>query len=183
MKAKKFDSDFDTGKDITGSLDLSNAKRSNQEQKRVNVDFPKWMVELLDREAGRLGVTRCQLLRLFHQTPQPFAETPPLADKAHANTVFMEFPYLIAKIARQQCQQGSHLWLGTTPVLAAEGKQGKHLNTLLTAGSQHTTHSFHSGTVPGRPRQPAGLRPSVITVHDDRDMAGHNLPRVVGWPG
>lgn len=65
MKAKKFDSDFDAGKDITGSLDLSNAKRPNQEQKRVNVDFPKWMVELLDREAGRLGVTRQSIIKVW----------------------------------------------------------------------------------------------------------------------
>jgi hypothetical protein len=65
MKAKKFDSDFDAGKDITGSLDLSSAKRPNQEQKRVNVDFPKWMVELLDREAGRLGVTRQSIIKVW----------------------------------------------------------------------------------------------------------------------
>ena len=65
MKTKKFDSDFDAGKDITGALDLSNAKRPNQEQKRVNVDFPKWMVELLDREAGRLGVTRQSIIKVW----------------------------------------------------------------------------------------------------------------------
>jgi hypothetical protein len=65
MKAKKFDSDFDAGRDITGSLDLANAKRPNQEQKRVNVDFPKWMVELLDREAGRLGVTRQSIIKVW----------------------------------------------------------------------------------------------------------------------
>ena len=65
MKAKKFDSDFDAGKDITGSLDLSKAKRRNQEQKRVNVDFPRWMVELLDREAGRLGVTRQSIIKVW----------------------------------------------------------------------------------------------------------------------
>jgi hypothetical protein len=65
MKAKKFDSDFAAGKDITGALDLTNAKRPNQEQKRVNVDFPKWMVELLDREAGRLGVTRQSIIKVW----------------------------------------------------------------------------------------------------------------------
>jgi len=65
MKAKNFDSDFDAGKDITGALDLSKAKRPNQEQKRVNVDFPKWMVELLDREAGRLGVTRQSIIKVW----------------------------------------------------------------------------------------------------------------------
>jgi hypothetical protein len=65
MKAKKFDSDFDTGKDITGALDLANAKRPKQEQKRVNVDFPAWMIELLDREAGRLGVTRQSIIKVW----------------------------------------------------------------------------------------------------------------------
>ena len=65
MKAKKFDSDFDAGKDITGSLDLAKARRPKQEQKRVNVDFPTWMIELLDREAGRLGVTRQSIIKVW----------------------------------------------------------------------------------------------------------------------
>jgi len=58
MKAKKFDSDFDSGKDVTELLDLSKARRPLRDQKRVNVDFPAWMIESLDREASRLGVTR-----------------------------------------------------------------------------------------------------------------------------
>ena len=58
MKAKKFDSDFDAGKDVTSSLDVSKARRPLQEQKRVNVDFPTWMIASLDREANQLGVTR-----------------------------------------------------------------------------------------------------------------------------
>ena len=65
MKAKKFDSDFDQGKDITGSLDLTMATRPKQEQKRVNVDFPTWMIELLDREARRLGVTRQSIIKVW----------------------------------------------------------------------------------------------------------------------
>jgi hypothetical protein len=65
MKAKKFDSDFDQGKDITGSLDLSKARRPKQQQKRVNVDFPIWMIEMLDREAGRLGVTRQSIIKVW----------------------------------------------------------------------------------------------------------------------
>ena len=55
MKASKFDRDFDSGKDVTGSLDLARARRINQKPHRVNVDFPIWMVEALDREARRLG--------------------------------------------------------------------------------------------------------------------------------
>ena len=65
MKAKKFDSDFDKGKDISGALDLSKARRPKQEQKRVNVDFPTWMIEMLDKEAGRLGVTRQSIIKVW----------------------------------------------------------------------------------------------------------------------
>ena len=65
MKAKKFDSDFEADKDITGSLDLSKARRPLQEQKRVNVDFPTWMIESLDQEAGRLGVTRQSIIKVW----------------------------------------------------------------------------------------------------------------------
>lgn len=65
MKAKKFDSDFDHGKDITAYVDLSKAKRPKQQQKRVNVDFPTWMIEMLDKEAGRLGVTRQSIIKVW----------------------------------------------------------------------------------------------------------------------
>lgn len=75
MKAKKFDRKFDAGEDITGTLDLAKARRSSREQRRVNVDFPTWMIESLDREADRLGVTRQSIIkmwlaeRLKHSTP------------------------------------------------------------------------------------------------------------------
>ena len=65
MKAKKFDRDFDQGKDITGALDLSKARRPKQEQRRVNVDFPTWMIEELDKEASRLGVTRQSIIKVW----------------------------------------------------------------------------------------------------------------------
>ena len=65
MKAKKLDSDFDQGKDISGALDLSKARRPKQAQKRVNVDFPIWMIEMLDKEAGRLGVTRQSIIKIW----------------------------------------------------------------------------------------------------------------------
>ena len=45
MKSKEFDKLFDEGKDITHLLDMSTARRPNQELKRVNVDFPLWMRE------------------------------------------------------------------------------------------------------------------------------------------
>ena len=65
MKAKAFDNQFDEDADITGSLDLSKAKRVLQEQKRVNVDFPVWMIESLDREAGKLGITRQSIIKVW----------------------------------------------------------------------------------------------------------------------
>lgn len=65
MKAKKFDQQFDDGVDLTASLDLSKSKRVLQEQKRVNVDFPTWMVDSLDREASKLGVTRQSVIKIW----------------------------------------------------------------------------------------------------------------------
>ena len=65
MKATHFEQQFDEGVDISASLDLSKAKRVLQEQKRVNVDFPTWMIESLDREAGRLGVTRQSIIKVW----------------------------------------------------------------------------------------------------------------------
>ena len=65
MKAKSFEKQFDEGVDITGALDLSKAKRVLQEQRRVNVDFPTWMIESLDREATRLGVTRQSVIKVW----------------------------------------------------------------------------------------------------------------------
>lgn len=65
MKAKKFEQQFDEGVDLTASLDLSKAKRVLQEQKRVNVDFPTWMIDSLDREASKLGVTRQSVIKVW----------------------------------------------------------------------------------------------------------------------
>lgn len=65
MKAKELDKKFNNGKDISKYLDLSNARRPKQEQKRVNVDFPLWMVHLLDKEAKRLGVPRQSIIKVW----------------------------------------------------------------------------------------------------------------------
>jgi hypothetical protein len=65
MKAKKFEQQFDEGVDITASLDLSKARRVLQAQKRVNVDFPTWMIDSLDREASKLGVTRQSVIKVW----------------------------------------------------------------------------------------------------------------------
>ena len=66
MKASEFDRKFDEGaEDIVDDLDMSTASRPLKEQRRVNVDFPVWMVESLDREAGRLGVTRQSIIKVW----------------------------------------------------------------------------------------------------------------------
>lgn len=66
MKANDFDEKFDQGsEDIVDDLDLSTARRVNQEQKRINVDFPAWVVESLDREAARIGVTRQSIIKVW----------------------------------------------------------------------------------------------------------------------
>ena len=66
MKATELDKKFDDGvEDIINDLDMTTATRPNKEQRRVNVDFPTWMVESLDREAGRLGVTRQSIIKIW----------------------------------------------------------------------------------------------------------------------
>ena len=65
MKAKTFEKHFDAGIDITGSLDLSKARRVLLAPRRVNVDFPAWMVDSLDREASKLGVTRQSVIKVW----------------------------------------------------------------------------------------------------------------------
>ena len=65
MKAKQFDKKFDDGEDITKYLDVSKAHRPEQEQRRVNVDFPIWMIQSLDKEAKRLGVPRQSVIKVW----------------------------------------------------------------------------------------------------------------------
>ena len=65
MKAKSLDKKFDAGEDISQYLDLSKARRPRQEQKRVNVDFPIWMIRSLDKEAKRLGVPRQSIIKVW----------------------------------------------------------------------------------------------------------------------
>lgn len=78
-KATELDKKFDAGEDITRYLDVSKARRPGHEQRRVNVDFPTWMIESLDREASRLGVPRQSLIKMLiarhldelHSSPRP----------------------------------------------------------------------------------------------------------------
>ena len=65
MKARELDRQFDSGDDISKFLDLSRARRVNQAPRRVNVDFPTWMIHSLDKEAGRLGVTRQSIIKVW----------------------------------------------------------------------------------------------------------------------
>jgi len=65
IEAKEFDRKFDNGENIDEYLDLDKAVRPSQEQKRVNVDFPVWMIDQLDKEARKLGVTRQSIIKFW----------------------------------------------------------------------------------------------------------------------
>lgn len=65
MKATEFDKKFDDGEDMIDHVDWSQARRPNIESKRVNVDFPTWMVSGLDQQAKRLGITRQSLIKMW----------------------------------------------------------------------------------------------------------------------
>jgi hypothetical protein len=80
MNAETFDKQFDEGADIIDALDLSKAKRTLLAQKRVNVDFPTWMIDSLEREAGRLGATRQSIIKVWltERLESTAANLPPL---------------------------------------------------------------------------------------------------------
>lgn len=65
MKATELDKRFDAGEDVSDQIDWSRSKRPNTEMKRVNVDFPAWVVKGLDQHAQRLGVTRQSLIKMW----------------------------------------------------------------------------------------------------------------------
>ena len=65
MNSSEFDRRFDEGESVVEALDLGGARRRRLEQKKVNVDFPLWMIEALDREASRLGVTRQSIIKVW----------------------------------------------------------------------------------------------------------------------
>ena len=84
VTAKEFDEKFDNGEDITEYLDFSNAirlkdvKKLKTETKKVNVDFPEWIIESLDREAKKIGVTRQSIIKVW------------IAERLKAETVNMQ---------------------------------------------------------------------------------------------
>lgn len=65
MKATEFDKKFDAGEDVSGVIDWSQARRPNDQPKRVNVDCPAWVVEGLDKQVRRLGLTRQSLIKIW----------------------------------------------------------------------------------------------------------------------
>ena len=65
MKTEEFDKRFDNGEDVSKHLDYSKTRRPGREQRRVNVDFPVWMIQSLDREAKHLGVARQAIIKLW----------------------------------------------------------------------------------------------------------------------
>ena len=65
MKAHDFDQRFDSGEDVVRFLKLAGARRPGQTVRRVNVDFPEWMIESLDKEARRLGVPRQSIIKVW----------------------------------------------------------------------------------------------------------------------
>jgi hypothetical protein len=65
MKAEELDELFDNGENITSHLDLTTKKRPGHQQRRVNVDFPEWMIQSLDLEASKMGVTRQSVIKMW----------------------------------------------------------------------------------------------------------------------
>jgi hypothetical protein len=65
MKASEFDKKFDNGENVITELDVTRARRPGEEARRINVDFPAWMVESLDKEARRIGVTRQSIIKMW----------------------------------------------------------------------------------------------------------------------
>ncbi len=56
---------FDAGEDMSEYFDFDYLEFPNREVKRVNVDFPVWMVAALDNEAARIGVNRQAVIKLW----------------------------------------------------------------------------------------------------------------------
>ncbi|MBX7138875.1 MAG: BrnA antitoxin family protein [Oligoflexia bacterium] len=77
-KTKDFDDAFDRGDDVTKYLDKSKVRRVNEELRRVNIDFPAWVISSLDREARRLGVTRQSLVKMW--IAEKFDQNNPVVD-------------------------------------------------------------------------------------------------------
>ncbi len=65
MNATEFDHRFDKSESVMDTLDLASVRKPNLEQRKVNVDFPIWMIEGLDRTARRLRVPRQSVIKMW----------------------------------------------------------------------------------------------------------------------
>ncbi len=65
MKAKELDALFDSGEDITQYLDMSTLTKNGTQTKKINVDFPEWVINSLDLEAKKIGVTRQSIIKVW----------------------------------------------------------------------------------------------------------------------
>jgi hypothetical protein len=65
LTAQELDERFDAGESIEDYLDHTKAHRPGLEMKRVNGEFPAWVVDALDREAARLGIARLSVLKTW----------------------------------------------------------------------------------------------------------------------
>ena len=65
MTAQEFEKRFDEGEDITPFIDRSSIRRPGMEARRVNVDFPEWIIEKLDLQSKLIGVSRQSLIKLW----------------------------------------------------------------------------------------------------------------------
>ncbi len=65
ITAKELDEKFDNGEDVSEYFDWSSARSIHEKPQRVNIDFPSWVVNRLDRESKRLGVSRQALVKLW----------------------------------------------------------------------------------------------------------------------
>ena len=61
----KLEAAFDAGEDMEEFFDFDSPTFPNKELKRVNVDFPQWMVAGLDAEASRLGINRQAVIKTW----------------------------------------------------------------------------------------------------------------------
>ena len=65
MTAQEFEQRFDEGEDITPFIDKSLIRRPGVAPRRVNVDFPEWIIDKLDLQSKLIGVSRQSLIKLW----------------------------------------------------------------------------------------------------------------------
>ena len=64
LSARQFDEDFDKDRDVSKYVDFKSMKAHYPVQ-RVNVDIPKDILQKVDQEAARVGVTRTALFKIW----------------------------------------------------------------------------------------------------------------------